>query len=143
LGDLMRHEHAPLALAQRCSRVPAPAPLFSSVLNYRHSVDARAGAGAARRREGIEALVGEERSNYPLMLSVDDLHDGFRLTAQIAEPIDPGRVCALVVAPTQAIARVDVLPEAELRQVVEGWNATGMEYPRGARVHELLEAQAR
>ena len=37
LGDLMRHEHASLALAQRCSAVPAPAPLFSALLNYRHS----------------------------------------------------------------------------------------------------------
>src|SRR6202034_3093456 len=31
LADLIRHEHASLALAQRCSAVPAPAPLFSSL----------------------------------------------------------------------------------------------------------------
>ena len=37
LASLLRHEHASLALAQRCSALPAPAPLFSALLNYRYS----------------------------------------------------------------------------------------------------------
>ena len=75
LAELLVHEHASLALAQRCSGVAASLPLFSALLNYRHS----AGGGQQRQEErkqaweGIRGLYGEERTNYPFTLSVDDL----------------------------------------------------------------------
>src|SRR5262249_47354531 len=72
LAQLVRHEHASLALAQRCSGLPGNAPLFSAVLNYRHSVAEPVAAEPADEGEAQE-LSSQERSNYPCALSVDDL----------------------------------------------------------------------
>ncbi|MET4332159.1 aryl carrier-like protein, partial [Bradyrhizobium sp. i1.15.2] len=73
LAELLAHEHASLALAQRCSSVAAPAPLFSALLNYRHTTPAvMSGSTPNDGLEGVEWLGGEERTNYPLSLSVED-----------------------------------------------------------------------
>ena len=134
LAELLRHEHASLALAQRCSGVPAPAPLFTALLNYRHS-QACAAARSARRRtrawEGIEVLRGEERTNYPLTLSVDDLGEGFALTAQVAAAVDAERVCGYMQhgaggagggagdeSRRRRCAAIEVLPAEERRRVL-------------------------
>ncbi|HEV2735217.1 MAG TPA: amino acid adenylation domain-containing protein, partial [Longimicrobiaceae bacterium] len=149
LAQLLRHEHASLGLAQRCSGVEAPAPLFTALLNYRHSTP----AASTRTLEAWEGLRGNW-TNYPVMLSVDDLAAGFALKAQVPAWVGPERVCAMMhraleglvealeAAPERAVERVDVLPEAERRRVVEEWNRTEAEYPRGLCVHELFEAQA-
>ncbi|HEU4885442.1 MAG TPA: amino acid adenylation domain-containing protein, partial [Longimicrobium sp.] len=160
LADLLRHEHASLALAQRASGVAAPAPLFTSLLNYRYSgAGGRSQeAGQAEQTEqagqGVRGIFAQERTNYPVTLSVDDLGEAFSLSAQVAAPADAARVCrlmhtalerlveALEATPGQAIGSLDVLPEAERRQVVEAWNGTAAEVPADLCIHELFEAQA-
>ncbi|HEX2090823.1 MAG TPA: AMP-binding protein, partial [Longimicrobiaceae bacterium] len=155
LAELLRHEHASLAVAQRCSGVEAPAPLFTALLNYRHSTAAEAPTpGADRRRGGMRRVSGEERTNYPVTLSVDDRGEAFGLKAQVPASVGPERVCAMVHraleglvealerAPESAVSGVAVLPEAERVQVVEEWNATGAAYPAESCIHELFEAQA-
>jgi hypothetical protein len=129
LAGLLRHEHAPLALAQRCSGVVAPAPLFSALFNYRHSREGNEGTNPAVW-EGIDLLHGEERSNYPLGVSVDDLGEGFFLTAQTLPEIGAERLCAyletatehlvaaLEISPATAVRELAVLPEAERHQVL-------------------------
>jgi amino acid adenylation domain len=155
LAELLRHEHASLALAQRCSAVPAPTPLFSSLLNYRHSgggTQARS-EKKARAWEGIQGLYGEERTNYPVTLSVDDLGEDFLMKAQVELSIGAMRVCeymrtaleslveALEIEPSRPLRALEVMPEAERRQLLYEWNATQAEYPREKRLHHLFEEQ--
>jgi len=155
LGDLLRHEHASLALAQRCSAVPAPTPLFSALLNYRHSPTAAQSPSAEtlRAREGMRWLRSEERTNYPLTLSVEDLGEKFGLTAQTLTSIDPRRICefmrtalealmtALETAPATAVHSLEVLPAWERDQLLYGWNDTKAEYPSDKCIHQLFEEQ--
>ena len=153
LAKLLRHEHAPLALAQRCSAVAAPTPLFAAALNYRYSAGpAEAPSEGVRARKGIGFLGREERTTNPFALAVDDLGEGFLLTAQVRSPIDPERICAfmhtaleqlssaLESAPTTPVRRLDVLPSAERRQLLTLWNASAPASPERC-IHHLVEEQ--
>ncbi|WP_148042011.1 AMP-binding protein, partial [Burkholderia pseudomallei] len=152
LAELMRHEHAPLVLAQRCSGVPAQTPLFTSLLNYRYGLRHRADA-ATPGGDDIELLSARERTNYPLTLSVDDLGQDFSLTVQVSGHVDPQRVCAFMETALEQLAQalgeqpqcdiggLDVLPRSEREQMVYAWNATERDYPIEQCIHQLFEAQ--
>ena len=58
LSELLWHEHASLALAQRCSSVSPPMPLFSALLNYRH------GRSGEEARWKSESAHGKVRSSF-------------------------------------------------------------------------------
>ncbi|MER8524639.1 condensation domain-containing protein, partial [Mesorhizobium sp. M1076] len=156
LSGLLAHEHASLVLAQRCSGVAAPAPLFSALLNYRHNTPAAmAGPGTDDVLSGLEWLGGEERTNYPLTLSVEDFGEALGLTAQVAEPISADRVCsymqraleqlaeALERAPDRPVRELDILPADERTYLLEELNRTAAPYPSDRCIHELFEQQVR
>jgi len=96
LGQLIRHEHATLALAQRCSRVSAPMPLFTTLLNYRYQRGEADREPRQQAFEGITSLYGQERTNYPLSLVVNDLGEGFSLEAHVQGSIDPQQICGSI-----------------------------------------------
>ncbi|WP_340123341.1 amino acid adenylation domain-containing protein [Methylobacter svalbardensis] len=154
LNELLMHEQASLALAQRCSAVPASVPLFTALLNYRHSTLTAAPEQAALLEwEDMRVISSEERTNYPLTLSVDDLGQGFGLTVQCAGGIDPARIAvylrtamaALVTAleqhPLQRVDTIDIMSAVERRQLLFGFNATAADYPAEQSLHALFEAQ--
>ena len=153
LAQLLGHEHAALSLAQRCSGVPGSLPLFSTLLNYRHSAPGEAPGDRPFAASGIDILSSEERSNYPLVLNVDDLGTDFSLTVQGVAALDVQRVgnymltalghlvSALQQAPTTPLQAVSIVPAAERYEMLVGFNETAREYPSQLTVQQLFEAQ--
>ncbi len=150
LADLLVHEHAPLALAQRTAALPAGTPLFTSLFNYRHNPEAA--PGTADPFDEIKILGREERTNYPLVVSVNDTGSGFTFTVQAVTPIDlhavaamlrtatEGLVAALDEAPDMRVSALSVLDEGELDRVLRAWNDTATATPPGT-VPDLFAAQ--
>ncbi|WP_396956092.1 amino acid adenylation domain-containing protein [Nitrosomonas sp.] len=154
LTELIHHEHASLALAQRCSGIAVSTPLFSALLNYRHNKKELANSiiEGASLWPGMKVLSVEERTTYPVTLAVDDSGEEFRLTAQVQTSIDPHRVCqymqtvleglvdALGTNPNKIVCSINTLPVSERDQLLD-WNATEEAYPRNYCLHQLFEAQ--
>ena len=149
LADLLPHEHASLATAQRCSGVPASSPLFTSLINYRYS----SGPAASGEQSLIDAVESGDRTNYPLAVAVDDLGTDFEIAVQVLPPVGAARVCdylqtalsgildALAADADTPVAAIEVMPASELDRIVHGWNDTVRDFPLDRCVHELLAGQ--
>ncbi|MBV4477086.1 non-ribosomal peptide synthetase [Pseudomonas botevensis] len=155
LTGLLGHEHASLALAQRCSGVASPSPLFSSLLNYRHTDDQAQHEASRQAWHGIETLANEERTNYPMTMSVDDLGSALQLTARALTSIGAERVGdymhaalkglveALEQEPQRSLNRLSILSPGERERLLVGFNATEVECAPGQPVQTLFEEQVR
>ena len=81
LAELLEYERASLTVAQRCSGVAGATPLFTAVLNFRHSDPNRHAQHS--EASGVRVLARDDGStNYPVAMTVDDLGEGFSLRAQ-------------------------------------------------------------
>nr|WP_240780085.1 non-ribosomal peptide synthetase [Nonomuraea zeae] len=158
LGELLEHEHAPLALAQQASGVAGDTPLFTAILNYRRSTGQDLGERWDESMEGVRLVYSRERTNYPLALLAGDDGDVLRLAVDAVSPIDAHAVGALVrTGVTNLVSAlesaldgdgdsplhaVEVLDEAEYRRVLAEWNGAAVEVAPATLV-ELFEAQVR
>ncbi|MFC3575221.1 amino acid adenylation domain-containing protein, partial [Streptomyces yaanensis] len=162
LAGLLEHEHAPLALAQRVSGVPADEPLFTALFNYRHNTAGGAhGAGDGGARgggfDGVRPVLARDSTNYPLTVSVDDSGaERFAVTVDAVGPIDPQAVAGMLLTAVGGVvsalenaldggvqvplSAVGVLDAAELDQVLRQWNDTDVVVPRGT-LPEVFAAQ--
>ncbi|WP_031282216.1 condensation domain-containing protein, partial [Photorhabdus temperata] len=150
LAGLLEHEHASLALVQRCSGVASGAPLFSALLNYRHNYQPDP---LDETMHGIEFLGEQEQTNYPFELSVEDGGTTLGLTANVVQPFDPDRICGymqqaleslvetLERAPETPVRALNILPETERTLLLETWNTMETSYPEALCIHQLFEQQ--
>ncbi|KAF8950501.1 hypothetical protein BGZ46_004475, partial [Entomortierella lignicola] len=150
LAELLEHEHAPLSLAQRCSSIPSGTPLFSSLLNYMHNTSSSNETSAI---VDMEYLGIQDRTNYPLCISVEDFGNELSLTTQTLQPIEPSRVShymqqalenisnALESSVKITTADLEVLPSEERMLQLETWNLTQEIHPDDICIHQLFERQ--
>ncbi|MBU9167458.1 non-ribosomal peptide synthetase, partial [Burkholderia gladioli] len=151
LAGLLAHEHASLALAQRCSGIGANVPLFSALLNYRHNVRLDA---PSQWPCDVELLEAHERTNYPVTLSVEDYGDALEFAAQVIVPELSDRICAYMQHALEQLAdaldagsgsldHLQVVPEDERALLIDTLNATDAPYDRNQYLHGLFEAQVK
>ncbi|KAK9761449.1 hypothetical protein K7432_013640 [Basidiobolus ranarum] len=165
LAALIEHEYASLALAQRCSSLPAGAPLLSSNMNYRRdtlpsgkdAIPTAEFVGESERFSypGIDFLGACERTNYPLSLAVEDFDIAMGLTVQVVEPLDPVRICGYMHQTLQSLAealestssisvgQLEVVPREEREILLETWNQTESPYEEYKCIQQLFEQQVK
>jgi arthrofactin-type cyclic lipopeptide synthetase C len=150
---LLRYQHAPLSVAQKCSGVIGKAPLFSTLLNFLHSPENAATLQTALA-PGIEVLCRREWTNYPIALSIEDLGTGFSLIAQTDRRVPPDRITGYMRQALESLVealqhdadrralQLSILPASERIQLLEGFNSTRTVYPSESRVEQIFEQVA-
>ncbi|AVT99226.1 non-ribosomal peptide synthetase [Xanthomonas oryzae] len=161
MGRLLDHEHAPLAMAQRCSGLDPAVPLLSALLNYRHisgsSVLAEDVLPLDDALHDVQEIQGQERTHYPLVVSVNDhtQNGGFSLDVQCVRQISVERVMAMMLQAVQAVVHalehapdrplhaLDLLPEHQRTQLLQQFNQSSAPWPGSALLQPLFDAQCR
>ncbi|MDU8497927.1 amino acid adenylation domain-containing protein [Pseudomonas syringae] len=153
LSALIAHEQASLVLAQGCSAVASGSPLFSALLNYRHSADVKPQDGEGLW-QGVRVLGGDVRSNYPLTLSVDDLGEGFDLHVLALQGMGAQRIAGWVLstlthlletleeARPLKLENVSILDAEERSHLLLDFNNSEQSFAQHCTVNALIEAQA-
>jgi amino acid adenylation domain-containing protein len=150
LIDLLSHEQASLAAAKRCAGTVGSAPLFTALLNYRHSTT---DYGSQFSGAGIGILDIKAMTNYPVTFGVLERNGAFLLDMEADRRIDPHRmmqyVCTAIQSLIEALEQASqtpaltlaVLPESEREQILRVFNRTQVAYSGEKLIHELFEEQ--
>ena len=161
LTELIPYEQAPLSLAQSSTQLTNDTPMFNSLFNYRHSAspdmaDDQSVTDVSDNTAASQFVVigGQERTNFPFNLSVDDMGDLFGVDIQVDSSLAPKRIkdyletviVALVdgLTDTKAmtVEQISVLPDTEREHLLHQSKGTDKQYPHDKCIHELFEQQA-
>jgi arthrofactin-type cyclic lipopeptide synthetase B len=137
LAQLLDHEHAALSVARRGSKIPAPHPLFTALLNYRHSSPALLGdfgTGA------IEYLYSDENTHYPLTVCIDVLNREFSVIVQtLGAAFSAPRMRELLsTAADTLLAALEAGPAASMCSLADSLPVTAADLP----VHHAAQRHA-
>ncbi|HYO54542.1 condensation domain-containing protein, partial [Archangium sp.] len=146
-----QYQHCALVQIQKWSEVPWDGSLFDSLFAFDYPMDP-----AVKERLGVveaETFRAIERTNYPLTASMGFPNGNLALRfsyeprafneAIIHQALGHWKMAleSIVARPEQRVGEVQLLTEAERKQVLVEWNDTRTEYPRERCVHQMFEAQ--
>ena len=153
LQALINYEQTPLSKIHQMSGISNDMPMLSALLNYRHSTSGESIEALAM--DG-ELLAGEQRTNFPFNLEVDDYGDDFGLTATLVDiGIAPATVLYYMTEalstllegidsmPVKGMEELSIVPTEEKNQLLEVFNDTEVSYPTDKTVVDLIEEQVK
>ncbi|HEU0079555.1 MAG TPA: condensation domain-containing protein, partial [Longimicrobiaceae bacterium] len=126
-------------------------PLFQVMLAFQNA------GGEPPRLPGVETLplrTGGGTAMFDLTLNLGESAGGLRGVLEYAVDLFDAATAermmghlrvlleGIAEAPERRLSGLGLLEEAERRQLLEEWNATGRDYPEGECIHDLFAAQA-
>ncbi|MEM8510683.1 MAG: amino acid adenylation domain-containing protein, partial [Bacteroidota bacterium] len=153
LQALLDYEQTPLSKIHQWSGISNDTPMFSALLNYRHSTP---GSSNTFSDFGGEVLTGEQRTNYPFSFDVDDYGDDFGFAVRVVDiGIDPSTIISYMKESLRVllgsidkrseitVGDLSIVSEKEKHQVLEVFNDTAFRYPSDKTVVDLFAEQAK
>jgi amino acid adenylation domain-containing protein/non-ribosomal peptide synthase protein (TIGR01720 family) len=150
---LREHEHLALPRIQEVSEIRRGSPLFESLLVFENYPIDDSLRGELGRRLPVHDLRFDERTHYPLTLTIDPGPE-LRITIRFdAERFDSSAIDRMTTHlesvleqvtadPDKRLSDLCILGPHERRHLAVELNRTAMEYPRDSGAAELFEAAA-
>ena len=104
LQELLNYEQTPLSKVHDWSGISTEVPLFSALLNYRHSKPTRSTKKGHTENVGEAQSNVRQRTNYPFNVEIDDYGDDFKVTVILSDTgIEPNSVISYMTESLKAL----------------------------------------